>query len=313
MAAIVAIIIGFLTLRSSYYCNGFSPAVRVRHLKQHPSTRPSSSYHSFSSSSDASDHANDSNPAFDVILSSGFLCFSRHAGFAAALEDLNLLSRVGRYVGTSSGALAASMLAAGLSADRVATELSAKRPILQVRPSSRFWRGPLSTKSLQKRLKTILPETFEELPTPLAVGVYDVKTREARLVSSGPLVPAVAASCAVPSIFAPVRLGEDQRLHADGGAIDRTFVRGWRDWEMADGAAGGGRRALVHLISSQEDGVYSERDGIPGDGDREDLIDIVHSPRTEGGLFSLGDFEGERRNTQTVVTELLRRRLVLEQ
>jgi len=43
----------------------------------------------------------------DVILSSGFLCFSRHAGFLDAFERSGL--EASAYVGTSSGALAASM------------------------------------------------------------------------------------------------------------------------------------------------------------------------------------------------------------
>uniref|UniRef100_A0A7S4WC17 PNPLA domain-containing protein n=1 Tax=Ditylum brightwellii TaxID=49249 RepID=A0A7S4WC17_9STRA len=253
-----------------------------------------------------------SSSSFDVILSSGFLCFSQHAGFAASLEDLNLRNRIDRFVGTSSGSLAASMLAAGISAEDVAAELSAKRPIAQCRPSSRFWRGVLSTTSLQNRLRTLLPETFEELEKPLAVGVFDVKTQQTRLVSAGLLIPAVAASCAVSGgMFAPVRL-EDGRLYADGGAIDRTFVRKWREWDTCQNGAKAtntDRKALVHLVTSQNDGVYLQRDGIPDEDDRDDIISIVHSPRTEGGLFSLGDFEMEREITRSAVTQVLRQQM----
>lgn len=206
------------------------------------------------------------------------------------------------------------MLAAGLSAQELSRELSAaKSPIAQCRPSSKFWRGVLSTRSLQERLRSILPETFEELRNPLGVGVYDAETGEPRLITSGPLIPAVAASCAVPGgMFEPVRL-DDGKLYADGGALDRTFVRAWREWSRAEdedsGNMDGDRKALVHLIKDSQtetdEFVYSKRDGIPEHEDRDDLITIVHSPRTQGSLFHLGDFEAEREFTCAKVTTIL--------
>ena len=63
----------------------------------------------------------------DVILSSGFCCFSSHCGFLDALEASPL--SIGALVGTSSGSLAASLYACGLSAEAVAAELAAKAPV----------------------------------------------------------------------------------------------------------------------------------------------------------------------------------------
>ena len=69
----------------------------------------------------------------DLILSSGLLAFARHAGVIAALEDFQSVE-VERVVGTSSGALAGSLLAAGLSASQISSELSRQRPIRFLSP-----------------------------------------------------------------------------------------------------------------------------------------------------------------------------------
>ena len=62
----------------------------------------------------------------DLILSSGLLAFSRHAGVIAAIEDSRLFN-IQRVVGTSSGSLAGSMLAAGLTPDTIQRELGNQR------------------------------------------------------------------------------------------------------------------------------------------------------------------------------------------
>ena len=90
---------------------------------------------------------------FDLICSSGFLCFSAHAGFAAALEERSLQAEA--FIGTSSGALAAAMLAAGYSADEMAHQLSKQRPIALTRPAAP-WRGLASTRALEARMREVI-------------------------------------------------------------------------------------------------------------------------------------------------------------
>ena len=220
----------------------------------------------------------------DIVLSSGFLCFSRHCGFLDALQQSQL--SVAAYVGTSSGALAASMAAAGADADAVAEELSRTRPLASCRPSVTPWRGAFSTRALRKRISRVLPATFEELGKPLGVGVYDRATGEPRLVTSGDLPRAVAASCAVPGLFAPVRLGG--ALYLDGGAVDRTFLALHKAWRPE-------RRAVCHLVKN--DGVeLVQRDGII------DGVYVVKTPRANAKLWGLGDFEGERKAAEELPT-----------
>ena len=225
---------------------------------------------------------------FDLILSSGFLCFSSHAGFLTALEDRNL--RADAIVGTSSGALAGALFAAGYGAAEIAHLLSMQRPIALVRPGLP-WQGLASTRKLEARMRELLPATFEELPRPLAVGVYDAVAAHGRpraplLLTSGDLPRAVAASCAVPGLFAPVRIGASR--FADGGATDRTAAAAWRRWRP-------GRRALVNLVTDLPEPALGPRDGVAaGDAD----VAVLRTPRARAGLLSLGDFAGERRRAR---------------
>lgn len=60
--------------------------------------------------------------------------------------------------------------------------------------------------------------TFEELQIPLKVVASDFWAREAVVFESGPIIPAVAASFALPGIFKPVL--QDGRVLVDGGSVN---------------------------------------------------------------------------------------------
>jgi predicted acylesterase/phospholipase RssA len=231
--------------------------------------------------------------SFDLILSSGFLCFSSHSGFLEALEDRALLADA--IVGTSSGALAGALLAAGYTAADIARLLSMQRPIALVRPALP-WRGLASTRKLEARMRELLPATFEELRRPLAVGVYVAgrgSPKTPLLLTSGDLPRAVAASCAVPGLFAPVRIGASR--YSDGGAADRTAADAWRRWRP-------GRLALANLVTDLPAPALGPRDGIvPSDAD----VTVLRTPRARAGLLSLGDFEGERRRARAAAAQQL--------
>ena len=103
--------------------------------------------------------------------------------------------------------------------------------------------------------------------------------RASRASSRAETPRAVAASCAVPGLFAPVRLGG--ALYLDGGAVDRTFLALHKAWRPE-------RRAVCHLVKN--DGVeLVQRDGII------DGVYVVKTPRANAKLWGLGDFEGERK------------------
>lgn len=63
-----------------------------------------------------------------------------------------------------------------------------------------------------------LPRTFEELDIPLTVVASDLYGRNEVAFSSGPLIPALAASIAIPGLMRPMRM--NGRILVDGGATN---------------------------------------------------------------------------------------------
>jgi NTE family protein len=63
---------------------------------------------------------------------------------------------------------------------------------------------------------------FEDLATPLAVSAVDLVTGEEVALHSGPVLPAVRATCAVPGVFAPERIGA--YCLVDGGVTNMLPV-----------------------------------------------------------------------------------------
>jgi NTE family protein len=66
-------------------------------------------------------------------------------------------------------------------------------------------------------------ERLEDLPVRFQCVAACIETARATWFERGPLVPAVLASCAVPGLLPPVRIGEHHYL--DGGIVDSIPVR----------------------------------------------------------------------------------------
>ena len=73
-------------------------------------------------------------------------------------------------------------------------------------------------KFLDELEEVIGVRNFEELPTPLKVVATDFWAREEVVFDSGPIIPAVAASFALPGVFRPVVDGN--RVLIDGGSVN---------------------------------------------------------------------------------------------
>lgn len=224
---------------------------------------------------------------FDLILSSGFLAFARHCGFLRAVEECAL--PIDGVCGTSSGALAGALWATGLTAEEVARELSAHPPLANMAPCWTPWRGLFSMRTVLSRMREMLPGDFSGLQRPFGAGVMGADGSH-HVLTSGPLPEAVAASCAVPYLFAPVRIGAG--LYRDGGAAERLGLQAWLDHR-------GDIRPLVHLVERSHG---SRGQLFTGDGP------VVRSPRSGARLWNLGDFDGQyeesRRQSMTVLDGL---------
>lgn len=174
---------------------------------------------------------------FALTMSSGFFSFYAHTGFLTALEDAGLLPT--RVSGSSAGALVGAAWAAGVDAPRLADELER----LERRD---FWdpgigAGLLRGRLFRERMEGLISaRTFEACRVPAAVSVFDVGTRKTRVLDGGDVAPAICASCAVPVLFQPVRIGG--RSYLDGGILDRPGLAGMPASEP---------RVLYHHIASR--------------------------------------------------------------
>lgn len=83
---------------------------------------------------------------------------------------------------------------------------------------------------------TLDAETFEDLRVPLAVVTLDLATGDQRVLDTGPLVPALLASAAIPGVFPPVLMNGFRLV--DGGVVANVPVHH---------ALGRGARSIVVL------------------------------------------------------------------
>jgi NTE family protein len=185
---------------------------------------------------------------FGLTMSSGFFGFFAHTGMLTALLDAGLTPV--RVTGSSAGALVGGLWAAGL-------EPAQARTALEDLKRDAFWDpapglGVLRGKKFRALLDSLLPRpAFRQTRVPFAVSVFDPLARKTVVVQDGDLAPAIHASCAVPFMFHPVRIGD--RHYLDGGVADRPGLAGM----PADG------RVLYHHLASRSPWRTAKSMGIP--------------------------------------------------
>ena len=220
----------------------------------------------------------------DLVLSSGFLAFARHVGVLEAIEERN--TPIDGICGTSSGALIGALWAAGMPANEIAKEISERSPLSLVRPNWAMWKGALSLQALLDQLRRWLPATFQELPRPFAVGV-EAPGGVHRLLKAGPLPESVAASCAVPYLFAPIQV--EGVVYRDGGRVDRLGLAPWRQLR-------GERPTLVHQV---ERTAGKDTDTPMGNAL------VINTPPSGAKLWNLGDFKDQQQFAKERALEVL--------
>jgi NTE family protein len=177
-----------------------------------------------------------SSAPFTLAMSSGFFGFFAHAGLMSVLEEESLLPA--RICGSSAGALVGGLWAAGIPARQICDQLVQLRRehFWDVRPGLGLLRGA----RFRALLEGLMPvATFEACRVPLAVSVFDVAAMRSTVLRTGPLAPALHASCALPFMFQPVRI--NGRIYLDGGIKDRPGLKG----------ANGDERVLFHHLTSR--------------------------------------------------------------
>ncbi len=150
------------------------------------------------------------NKRVGLALASGFFGFYHHAGVLKALVSRGIEPSM--VTGTSAGAIVAAMYAAGLNPEEVACrllEVERKQFWDMQWPLSSDGFGLLSGVAFGALLSRILPvHSFEKCAIPSAMGVYNMENGRTEHLNSGSMISGVRASCAVPYLFKPVRVGD---------------------------------------------------------------------------------------------------------
>lgn len=149
-------------------------------------------------------------------------------GVARSFANIGVLNVLARedigldcIVGTSAASIIGAVYASGVSI----------RGVNEIALHTRWkdlayicWWKPLSgilsseniTKFLEKHCRC---KFFEEVQIPYGVIVTDLMTGAERLFTSGEIAPVVGASCSIPGIFQPVRIGK--RVYIDGCYVNQ--------------------------------------------------------------------------------------------
>lgn len=177
-------------------------------------------------------------PRIGLALGGGGARGLAHIPVLEAFDDLGL--KPTRIAGTSIGAILGAAYASGYSGEeirRIVLELFADRntvlsKVWQLRPkriADMFRARPAQLdpeRVLDVFIAEHLPKSFEDLHIPLRVLATDFFGCEERDFEEGPLLPAIAASIAIPAIFRPVQHAD--RFLIDGGVVNPLPFEGMR-------------------------------------------------------------------------------------
>lgn len=155
-----------------------------------------------------------------LSLSGGGARGISHAGVLKAFEEAGI--EVAMVTGASSGAMVGAFYCYGYSPDEIVDIIKSVRLFRYARPAmSRM--GLLKMEATENIYKRFFPENdFAALKIPLVISTTNLRYGKTSYFSSGPLIPAIMASTAVPVIFNPVKI--EGEYYVDGGILNNLPV-----------------------------------------------------------------------------------------
>jgi NTE family protein len=168
------------------------------------------------------------------VLAGGASLGAIEAGMLQALYEREIEADL--FVGASAGALNAGFAAAHPQTLQSAQELQQAwrdtqrgdvfplSPLTALKALLGRSNHLVSNKGLVRIVEQRVGEIarLEEARTKLGVVVTDLLAGEEKLLTTGPAVPALLASAAIPAVYPPVEI--DGRLYVDGGVADNTPI-----------------------------------------------------------------------------------------
>lgn len=176
------------------------------------------------------------------VLGGGGILGAHEVGMLRALAERGVKPDV--VLGTSVGAINGALFAAdptlagverltGLWRDMDWPDRSAGALLRRVTTLARSGTHVQSFREMRERLRAVLPvERVEELAIPFQCAAASIERAAEHWFADGPLADVVLASCAVPGILPPVRIGDEHFI--DGGIVNsipvsRAVVLGARE------------------------------------------------------------------------------------
>jgi len=155
-------------------------------------------------------------PRFAVALGSGSMHGVAHIGVQRGLEKLGLVPDL--IAGTSSGAAVGALWAGGLDSSalaEVARDIDFGSVSSLASPFPLPWQGLMNNQPLADAIERALGgRRIEQLPVPFKAVATELASGAPIVLDAGPVGRAVAASSAIPVLYAPVKI--DGRELVDG-------------------------------------------------------------------------------------------------
>jgi NTE family protein len=169
-------------------------------------------------------------PRVGLALSGGAAKGLAHVGVIQVLEENGI--HIDAVAGSSMGAYVGSIWCSGhdgLELERIAREVRGRRGLWRLMdPMLPPRRGFIRGRAMRKRLaRSIGRMTFAEMERPFRAVTTCLESLDRVVFSEGEVAPAVQASCAIPGICEPVRIGEG--LYTDGAVVEPVPVRSVRE------------------------------------------------------------------------------------
>ena len=155
-----------------------------------------------------------------VVLGAGASRGFAHIGVLKVLESNNI--PINLVVGTSAGSFVGSLYAYGYNAfqlQKMAISMQKSDIVDLCIPDNGFIKGELLEEYINKMTKNT---PIEKLRTPFYAVATNIQNGQEVIFGSGNTGIAVRASCSVPGIFRPVRIGT--QMYVDGGVVSPIAV-----------------------------------------------------------------------------------------
>jgi len=155
-----------------------------------------------------------------VVLGAGASRGFAHVGVLKVLENRKI--PISLIVGTSAGSFVGSLYASGMSTfelQRIALTLEKNDVADLIFPDNGFIRGEKLENFVNR---TVHQQSIEKLRIPFRAVATNLQTGSEIIFGSGNTGKAVRASCSIPGVFQPVRIGG--KAYVDGGVVSPVAV-----------------------------------------------------------------------------------------